>query len=116
MFDTMTLSKLLGAVCGGVLVLLAANYLGNMIYSPAEAGAPAYIVGAAAAETPTPVALTQGPDFKQALAEADVSHGQQLFSRCKACHRLDNKNATGPHLNGVVGRKVAGLQDYSYSG
>ena len=42
--------------------------------------------------------------------------GQQLFSKCSACHSIDSsKNAFGPSLVGVVGRKAASLPRFAYS-
>lgn len=42
--------------------------------------------------------------------------GQELFSKCSACHSLDaSKNAFGPSLIGVVGRQAASLPRFAYS-
>jgi cytochrome c len=45
---------------------------------------------------------------------ADAEAGKTVFNKCKACHQAD-KNAVGPHLAGIVGRKVASVSDYNYS-
>lgn len=39
------------------------------------------------------------------------------FNKCLACHAIgeDAVNKVGPRLNGVVGRPVGSLDDYSYS-
>lgn len=51
-----------------------------------------------------------------ALAEGDVKKGEKVFKRCKACHKVDDgKNGVGPHLFGIVGRDVAGVDGYKYS-
>src|SRR5438105_4704970 len=49
-----------------------------------------------------------------AAMAADADAGKTVFNKCKACHQAD-KNAVGPHLGGVVGRKAASVTDYSYS-
>ncbi|WP_299181004.1 c-type cytochrome [uncultured Neptuniibacter sp.] len=42
--------------------------------------------------------------------------GKELFSKCSACHSVDSsKNAFGPSLIGVVGRKAASLPRFAYS-
>lgn len=42
--------------------------------------------------------------------------GKELFNKCSACHSLDSsKNAFGPDLSGVVGRKAASLPRFAYS-
>ncbi|MFC7400514.1 c-type cytochrome [Chelatococcus sp. GCM10030263] len=47
----------------------------------------------------------------------DAAAGEKLFLRCKACHQIGEnaKNVLGPELNGVVGRKAASVEGYSYS-
>ncbi|KKL47640.1 hypothetical protein LCGC14_2333500, partial [marine sediment metagenome] len=37
---------------------------------------------------------------------------------CAACHKVGEgaRNGVGPQLNGIVGRAIGGLEDYSYSG
>ena len=49
------------------------------------------------------------------VAAADASKGEAIFKKCAACHKIDNTNAVGPHLNGVVGRPVGSVGDFSYS-
>ncbi|MGH1431174.1 MAG: c-type cytochrome [Neptuniibacter sp.] len=42
--------------------------------------------------------------------------GQEIFKKCSACHSLDeSKNAFGPSLIGVFGRKAASLPRFAYS-
>ncbi len=49
-----------------------------------------------------------------AAMAADADAGKTVFNKCKACHSVD-KNMVGPHLGGIVGRKVASVADYAYS-
>ena len=46
---------------------------------------------------------------------ADAAAGKKVFKLCAACHALDGKNRVGPHLDGVVGRPVASLENFRYS-
>ena len=50
-------------------------------------------------------------------AGQDIAAGEKLFGRCKACHAVGEgaTNKVGPQLNGVVGRKAGGLEDFKYS-
>ncbi len=43
--------------------------------------------------------------------------GEALFKVCKACHQVGEgaKNAVGPMLNGIVGRKVGTIEGFNYS-
>jgi len=47
----------------------------------------------------------------------DAALGEKVFLKCKACHQIGEgaKNAVGPVLNGIVGRKAGTYPDYSYS-
>ncbi len=47
---------------------------------------------------------------------ADVEAGKTAFKKCALCHTTEaGKNKIGPSLFGVVGRKSAGLDNFSYS-
>ena len=50
-------------------------------------------------------------------ARADADAGKQVFKKCHACHNVGEgaKNAVGPELNGVVGRKAGTVEGYNYS-
>lgn len=49
------------------------------------------------------------------FAEGDAARGEQLFSRCAACHSTEGQNKSGPALNGVFGRKAGAVEGYRYS-
>ena len=78
----------------------------------------------ATSETPTQMAAVE-PEAEP-VAEADahadidpalVEAGEKVFKKCKACHQIGDgaKNRTGPQLNGVVGRQIAGVDGFKYS-
>jgi cytochrome c len=52
-----------------------------------------------------------------ARAEGDPVAGKQVFKKCHACHNVGEnaRNAVGPVLNGVVGRKAGTYEGYNYS-
>jgi cytochrome c len=52
-----------------------------------------------------------------AASAQDAVLGEKVFAKCLACHQLggDAKNAVGPVLNGIVGRKAGSYPDYNYS-
>ena len=52
-----------------------------------------------------------------AVAAQDAAAGENTFKVCKACHQIGEgaKNAVGPVLNGIVGRKAGTYADYNYS-
>jgi cytochrome c len=47
----------------------------------------------------------------------DAAAGEKVFGICKVCHQIGEgaKNAVGPVLNGVIGRKAGSVAGYSYS-
>lgn len=52
-----------------------------------------------------------------ALAEGEFSAGAELFAICSGCHQIGQDAVTGfaPHLNGLIGRQIAGIEDFTYS-
>ena len=43
----------------------------------------------------------------------DIDAGAKVFKKCKACHWADKeKNKTGPHLVGVIGRTAGSLDSF----
>lgn len=51
-----------------------------------------------------------------ALADGDVAKGEIAFKKCAACHEATKAtNKLGPHMIGIVGRKVAAIEGYKYS-
>ncbi|RMH48209.1 MAG: cytochrome c family protein [Alphaproteobacteria bacterium] len=122
MFDTMTGVKVVAGLCGALLVFLLVNWAGNAIYFGSEHGHEgaeehaAFMPGLMEAEGGAEEEGAAGAvDFAALVAEADPAKGEKTFSKCKACHKLDGTNATGPHLDGVVGRPVASVEGFNYS-
>ncbi|MBJ6125589.1 c-type cytochrome [Microvirga splendida] len=61
-----------------------------------------------------PVVLALSPAAAQAQ---DAANGEKVFAQCRACHQIGPtaKNAVGPHLNGLIGRKAGTVEGYNYS-
>lgn len=120
MFDTMTMTKAVGAVCGSLLVFLLAGWAGTSLYTVGGHGeghgeevAQAYVIETGAEEPAE--AAEEGPDFATVLASADAGAGEAVFKKCQSCHKLDGSDGVGPHLNGVVDRAKAASAGYAYS-
>jgi cytochrome c len=47
----------------------------------------------------------------------DAAAGEKVFGVCKMCHQIGEtaKNAVGPQLNGIIGRKSGSVSGFSYS-
>lgn len=52
-----------------------------------------------------------------AAQAADAEAGKAVFGKCKACHQVGEgaKNAVGPNLTGVIGRKAGSVEGFNYS-
>ena len=123
MFDTMTATKTVGALCGAALIFFLVKWGAESLYdmTPAKVGgeepAQAYsiAVGGGDATAGGSTAGTSGPDFDTVYASADPKKGETVFNKCKACHKIDGSDSVGPHLNGIVGRPVGSDPTFAYS-
>lgn len=119
--DTFELNKLAGAVLGSALFLMVINEIGNILVHPerlheniigveAEEEGAAPAVAAAPAEPAVPIT--------QLLAQADPAKGAQVAKKCAACHTFEEggANKIGPNLHGVIGRDIASVDGFGYSG
>jgi cytochrome c len=118
MFDTMTMTKLTGGLCGAFLVFLLGGFAAEFIYhEPKSHGGDdhhqAYTIDTGVEEVEE---VAEVP-FAEIYAAADASAGERLWRQCAACHKLESgANGTGPYLHQVVGRDVGAAQGYDYSG
>lgn len=48
---------------------------------------------------------------------ADAEAGKAVFGKCKACHQIGAgaKNAVGPALTGIIGKKAGTTEGFNYS-
>lgn len=84
--------------------------------APAEEAAAEEAPAEEAASEATESADAGGSEFAAMVASADAGNGERLYRRCQACHKLeDGANGVGPHLYGVVGRDIAGVDGFNYS-
>jgi cytochrome c len=120
MFDTMTLTKTLGAVCGALLIFLLGGLAAESIYhvggGHGDDHSQGYLI--AVDDGSEPAEDVVEVPFADVFATADASAGERVFRQCSACHKLeDGENGVGPHLYGVVGREVGSVDGFgSYSG
>jgi cytochrome c len=127
MFDTMTLTKIVGGFCGALLIFLLGGWLAAIVYgsypeakhAEGEELHQAYIIpveesgGEAVAEATPEERIAE---FQAAFAQADAAAGEGEYRPCAACHALEaGDNRTGPYLYGVVGRPADSAEGYDYS-
>jgi cytochrome c len=117
--DSFELNKIMGAVLGTCMAILALNIAANAIFHPEKPAKPGYEIAlpekpeAGAPKGPAP----QEPPIEQLLAKADVGRGQASANKCVACHTFDKGGRTlqGPNLYGLVGREKGSVQGFNYS-
>ncbi len=124
MFDTMTMTKIVGALCGAFLIFLLGSWAADALYATGggdhggghgDEHADAYPIEVASADHDG--GEVEEVDFAALLASADIGKGERVFRKCTACHTVeDGNNSTGPYLFGVVDRDIAGVAGFGYSG
>jgi cytochrome c len=124
MFDTMTMTKTVGAVCGSLLGLMLVTWASDGLYTvgAGEHGgehAEGELTQAYTIDTGEEAAPAESGgetiDVAALLAAGDATAGEAVFKKCGSCHKLDGANAVGPHLNGVVGRNHGSVEGFEYS-
>lgn len=118
MFDTMTLTKIVGGFCGALLVFLLGAWASELLFHPSASHGDdhhqAYTIDTGEDHSDGDVVEVA---FADVLAAADASKGEKLFRQCSACHKIDDgANGTGPHLFGIVGRAAGAVGGFGYSG
>ena len=119
MFDTMTMTKIIGGFCGAFLIFLLGKWVAEEVYHVGASGhgdhaTQGYVIDTG--EDHAAAEVSEGPDFAEIYAAADAGKGERVFNKCKACHKVDGSNGTGPYLNGVVGRAINSADGFGYSG
>ena len=120
--DTMNVTKIVGGLCGALLIYLMVNWGAETLYHTGGGGhgdgdhaSAGYIIEVA--EASTTENAEEGPSFEEIFATADAEKGAKVFSKCKACHKLeDGANGVGPHLFNVVDRPIGQIAGFGYSG
>jgi cytochrome c len=116
--NSFELNKVLGAILGTCLVLVAKHIASGAIFTPEPPAKPGYVIevkaeqpaqGAAAAPAEVPI--------EQMLPTASVQQGQNDAKVCLTCHNFGKGQGdkVGPDLYGVVGRQIASEAGFNYS-
>lgn len=118
--DSFEINKILGALLGTCLVLLAVHIASGAIFAPPVPAKPGYVIEVKQEQPATPGAGAAHPaevPIETLLASASVEHGAQTAKECELCHNLGKGQGAkiGPDLYGVVGRPVASEPGFSYS-
>src|SRR4051812_14361725 len=117
--NSFELNKILGAILGTCLFVLALNIAAGAMYSAPKPAKPGYEI--AVTEQPAGgaggAAPAQDEPIEKLLASADPQKGESSAKKCQACHTFGKgePNRVGPNLYGVVGRERASHAGFNYS-
>jgi cytochrome c len=117
--NSFEINKILGALLGTCLVLVAMHIASGAIFASEPPAKPGYVIEVKA-EQPAGDAAAAAPaenPIATLLATASAQHGAQVAKECEACHNFQEGAGAkiGPDLYGVVGRPVASVGNFSYS-
>lgn len=118
--NSFELNKILGALLGTCLVLLAIHIATDAIFPSPVPAKPGYVVEVKQEQQPAqpgPAAAPAGQPIENLLASASTERGAEVAKQCEICHNLGKGQGTkiGPDLYGVVGREVASEPGFNYS-
>jgi len=117
--NSFELNKILGAILGTCLVLLALNIGAGAIFAPEKPAKPGYAIAVQEQEGhgAAPAAKEPEQPIEALLASASAEKGQATAKQCQACHTLEKggPNRVGPNLWGIVDRARASEAGFNYS-
>ncbi len=113
MFDTMTVTKVVGSTCAALLAFLLLNWASDGLYAMSAGGhgegeehAQAYVIDTGEAGRDRGRCRRDGR-FRHPPCRRRPPPREKVFGKCKACHKMDGTDGTGPHLNGIVNKAKA---------
>jgi cytochrome c len=104
--NSFELNKVLGAILGTCLIVLALNIGAGALFAPEKPAKPGYAIavkGGAEGGEKKAVAKKEEP-LPVRLAKASLDKGKSTAKQCQACHTFEKggPNRVGPNLWGIV--------------
>ena len=118
--DSFEINKIVAAVLMVALLVIGIGKLSDVIFHVEKPETPGYTVEVeqvSTASSSTTTTAEEKVDIAALMAMGDIASGEKIFKKCAACHSIikGGKNAIGPALYNVVGRKVGVVEGYKYS-
>ena len=118
--DSFEINKIVAAVLMVALLVIGIGKLSDVIFHVEKPEKPGYSVEVKTMTAESITTSSSEPDkidIAALMAMGDITHGEKVFKKCAACHSIvkGGKNAIGPALYNVVGRKIGSIENYKYS-
>jgi cytochrome c len=115
--NSFELNKVLGAILGTCLIMLALNIAAGALFAPEKPAKPGYVIAVKQEGEAKPAAPAPEQPIETLLASASVERGQQVAKQCQACHTFDKggPNRVGPNLYGIVGSERGEGRGFNFS-
>ena len=117
--NSFELNKILGAILGTCLIVLALNIGASAIFAPEKPAKPGYDIAVKGHAEGGAATATKEPEqpIETLLASASAEKGQATAKQCSACHTFEKggPNRVGPNLWGIVDRPRASEAGFNYS-
>lgn len=118
--DSFELNKIMGAILGTCLLLMATNFTAQAVFSPKHLEKPGYDIAVKeeAAAGGAKAAAAPSEPIEKLLQTASVEKGQVASKKCASCHTFEKNgpNRVGPNLYGVINDHVGqGRNGFNFS-
>ena len=114
--NSFEINKIITAILVTILVVFGIGKISDLIFDKDDKNIVAYKVEAPEGSA-VQVSAETSLDITALLAMGDISHGEKVYKKCKACHSIKQGggNKIGPALWNVIFRPVGSITDYKYS-
>ena len=120
--DSFEINKIVASILLIALLFIGIGKISNLIFNVEKPETAGYKVeipedGLVKQVSESANQTVEEVDIASLLAMGNVEHGEKVFKKCTACHVVNKggENKIGPALYGVLGRKVAAIENYKYS-
>ena len=118
--DSFEINKIIGAILLVALIVIGIGKISDLAFHVNKPETSAYKVEIqenSLVKNENINKIVEKIDIAALLALGNVDHGKKVFKKCAACHLVSKgaENKIGPALYGVIGRKVASIDNYKYS-
>ena len=114
--NSFEINKIITAILVTILVVFGIGKISDLIFDKDDKNIVAYKVEAPEGLA-TQASTETSVDISALLALGDITHGEKVFKKCKACHSIKQGggNKIGPKLWNVMFRPVGAVTEYKYS-